>query len=92
LFDKIVEILDYHKTPFFILENVRNLEGHDKGQTWNYIKERLENELVYKIDKHIFSPHHFGIPQHRERFFIVGSKKGLAFPMAKTQITKYKHI
>lgn len=77
LFDKIVEILDYHKTPFFILENVRNLEGHDNGQTWNYIKERLENELGYKIDKHIFSPHHFGIPQHRERFFIVGSRNGL---------------
>lgn len=77
LFDKIVEILDYHKPSFFILENVRNLESHDSGKTWKYIKEKLENELNYSIDKQIFSPHHFGIPQHRERFFIVGAKDGL---------------
>ncbi|AGA78237.1 DNA cytosine methyltransferase [Echinicola vietnamensis] len=77
LFDKIVEILDYHKPKYFILENVRNLENHKKGETWAYIQNRLENELNYSIDKHVFSPHHFGIPQHRERFFIVGSIGGL---------------
>ncbi|MFD2568683.1 DNA cytosine methyltransferase [Pseudotenacibaculum haliotis] len=77
LFDKIVDILDYHKPEYFILENVRNLESHDNGNTWNYIQNRLQKELNYSIDKHIFSPHHFGIPQHRERFFIVGSKNGL---------------
>jgi len=77
LFDKIVEILDYHKPKYFILENVRNLESHNDGETWAYIQNKLETELKYSIDKHIFSPHHFGIPQHRERFFIVGSKEGL---------------
>lgn len=77
LFDKIVDILEYHKPKYFILENVRNLENHNGGGTWAYIQRRLENELGYTIDKHIFSPHHFGIPQHRERFFIVGSKEGL---------------
>jgi DNA (cytosine-5)-methyltransferase 1 len=77
LFDKIVDILDYHKPSYFILENVRNLESHDNGNTWIYIKNKLQNELGYQIDKTIFSPHHFGIPQHRERFFIVGSINGL---------------
>jgi DNA (cytosine-5)-methyltransferase 1 len=77
LFDKIVDILDYHKPKYFILENVRNLEGHNKGETWKYIKHRLEKEINYSIDNHIFSPHHFGIPQHRERFFIVGCRDGL---------------
>lgn len=77
LFDKIVEILQYHKPKYFILENVRSLESHDEGRTWEYIQNRLENELKYSIDKRIFSPHHFGIPQHRERFFIVGSLNGL---------------
>ena len=77
LFDKIVDILNHHKPKYFILENVRNLESHNDGETWAYIQNRLESELKYSIDKHIFSPHHFGIPQHRERFFIVGSKEGL---------------
>jgi len=77
LFDHIVQILEYHKPKYFILENVRNLEVHDKGRTWAYIKEQLENRLNYAVDKHVFSPHNFGIPQHRERFFIVGSLNGL---------------
>ena len=78
LFDKIVEILQHHQPKYFILENVRNLLNHNKGRTWEYIKERLETELNYTIDKHIFSPHNFGIPQHRERFFIIGAKEGLS--------------
>lgn len=77
LFDKIIDILQYHKPRYFILENVRNLESHNRGETWAYIQDRLGSELNYSIDKKVFSPHNFGIPQHRERFFIVGSKNGL---------------
>lgn len=77
LFDVIAEILKFHKPSFFILENVRNLESHDGGKTWKYIREKLENELEYSIEHRILSPHYFGIPQHRERFFIVGAKNGL---------------
>lgn len=77
LFDKIVDILDYHKPKYFILENVRNLVSHDNENTWFYIKKQLENKLGYKIDKKIYSPHNFGIPQHRERLFIIGSSDGL---------------
>jgi len=77
LFDHIIQILEYHRPKYFILENVRNLENHDDGKTWDYIQDQLGNRLKYSIDKHVFSPHHFGIPQHRERFFIVGSIEGL---------------
>lgn len=77
LFDKIVEILDFHKPKYFILENVRNLESHDNFNTWKYIKDKLENELKYKIDAKVLSPHNFGIPQHRERLFIIGAKDDL---------------
>lgn len=76
LIDYIVEILRVHKTPFFILENVRNLERHNDGQTWEYIRESLEI-LGYSIDKRIISPHQIGIPQHRERIFVVGALNGL---------------
>jgi len=89
LFDRIVEILAYHKPKYFILENVRNLESHDDGRTWAYIKSKLEKELNYKVDKQVFSPHHFGIPQHRERFFIVGCLEGLShFQWPKKQQQK----
>lgn len=77
LFDKLVEIIDYHEPDFFILENVRNLKSHDNFNTWKYIKDKLENKLGYIIDDKILSPHNFGIPQHRERIFIIGSKNGL---------------
>lgn len=77
LFDKIVEILDYHNPKYFILENVRNLESHDNFNTWKYIKKQLVETLGYVVDKKIMSPHEYGIPQHRERLFIIGSKDGL---------------
>lgn len=77
LFDRIVEILEYHKPKYFILENVRNLESHDNFNTWNYIKEKLESILGYSVAKKILSPHNFGIPQHRERLFIIGSRHSL---------------
>ncbi len=74
LFDKIVEILDFHEPQYFILENVRTLQSHDNEKTWKYIEDILVNKLNYQIDKRVLSPHNFGIPQHRERLFIVGSR------------------
>lgn len=79
LFDKLVEIIDYHKPKYFILENVRNLKSHDNFNTWKYIKDKLENKVNYFIDDRILSPHNFGIPQHRERIFIIGSKRSLDY-------------
>ncbi len=76
LFDDIVDILKIHKPKYFILENVRNLYTHDKNKTWLYIETQL-TKAGYEIDKKILSPHFYGIPQHRERLFIVGSKEGL---------------
>jgi DNA (cytosine-5)-methyltransferase 1 len=76
LFYDIARILDYHKPSYFILENVSNLEHHDNGRTWHIISNILE-ELGYTIDKKKISPHHFGVPQIRERLFIVGSREGL---------------
>lgn len=76
LINKVIEILSIKKPSYFILENVRNLEKHNEGKTWAFIYDELVN-LGYHVDKKILSPHNFGIPQHRERIFIVGSKDGL---------------
>jgi DNA (cytosine-5)-methyltransferase 1 len=77
LFDEIVKILAFRKPEYFILENVPFIAKHDNEETWNYMKSLL-TELGYTVDQHIFSPHHFGIPQHRLRIFIVGSLNGLS--------------
>lgn len=72
-FEKIMNILEYHKPTFLILENVSTLQGHDKGKTWIKIKNDLSKD--YEIDKSILSPHQFGIPQNRKRIYIVGKRK-----------------
>lgn len=76
LFFNVAAILKVKKPTFFILENVPNLLKHDEGRTWEEIQKILgngEGGLGYNIRAERFSPHHFGIPQIRERVYIVGS-------------------
>ena len=83
LFDEIVKIIDHHRPKYFILENVPFIRQHDNETTWNYMVDKLENELEYYIDHREYSPQDFGIPQHRKRIFIVGSEfqlKHFQFP------------
>lgn len=70
LFFQVADILDKYHPRFAILENVRNLVSHDNGRTWNTIYEKL-HEIGYTVDKNMVSPHYLGIPQLRERIFIV---------------------
>lgn len=76
LFDEIVKILDCHKPEYFILENVPFIAKHDNEETWKYMAVKFQ-ELGYKVDHQIYSPHEFGVPQHRLRIFIVGCRNGL---------------
>jgi len=76
LFFNVESILKEKKPSFFILENVPNLLKHDDGRTFAHIKLSLEN-LGYEVAVNRFSPHHFGIPQIRERVYIVGAKSSL---------------
>jgi DNA (cytosine-5)-methyltransferase 1 len=71
LFGWVLRILDHHRPRFFILENVPNLGRHNKGHTWASMEAQLR-ALGYQVDNHLLSPHRFGIPQIRERLFIVG--------------------
>lgn len=76
LFFDICRILEYHHPKYALLENVRNLASHDHGNTWRVIHDRLEG-LGYDLlpDPVIFSPHYVGIPQHRERVYIMCVRK-----------------
>jgi len=73
LFFDICRILQHHKTKYIILENVRNLFSHDDGNTWKIIQTLLQ-DLGYRLTAKplILSPHQFGIPQFRERVYILG--------------------
>lgn len=73
LFFNVALILKQKKPTYFILENVPNLLKHDEGRTWQEIQRILGEELGYNIRAERFSPHNFGIPQIRERVYIVGS-------------------
>ncbi|MGX9691015.1 DNA (cytosine-5-)-methyltransferase [Achromobacter anxifer] len=76
LFFNVAAILKEKKPNFFILENVPNLLKHDQGRTWEEIQKILgpnKDGLGYNIRAQRLSPHHFGIPQIRERVYIVGS-------------------
>lgn len=77
LFTYICDIIEFHKPKYIFLENVSNLKGHDNGNTWNVIYNRLYNDLGYDVKETILSPHQFGIPQHRKRIYIVGIRKDL---------------
>jgi DNA (cytosine-5)-methyltransferase 1 len=96
LFYKIMEILNAHKPEFIILENVSNLKGHDDGNTWQVIHDELS--VLYDVKETTLSPHHFGIPQHRSRMYIVGrlrSKGGLinfSFPDKEEKVTSIHDI
>lgn len=72
----VVRILRHHRPRYLILENVPNLERHADGTTWNTMRRKLTS-LGYQVRSAILSPHQFGIPQIRERFFVVGSQGDL---------------
>lgn len=72
LFDEIVKILEIRKPKFFILENVRFIAKHNNEETWKAMRGEFER-LGYDVDHRDYSPHDFGIPQHRQRIFIVGA-------------------
>ena len=72
LFFDIARILDFHKPKAFLLENVKGLKSHDGGKTFRKIIKTL-NEIGYQtIESKVFNSKDFGLPQNRERIFIVG--------------------
>ncbi|MGI9371815.1 MAG: DNA cytosine methyltransferase [Hyphomicrobiales bacterium] len=76
LIDYVVRILRHKKPEFFIIENVPNLVRHRQGQTWDKILRDLRH-AGYSVDDGKLSPHQLGVPQVRERAFIVGRRGGL---------------
>jgi DNA-cytosine methyltransferase len=78
LFFDIARIIKLHRPRAFLLENVKNLQSHDKGRTFDVIKRTLTEELGYHIHWKVIDAAHF-VPQHRERIIIVGFREETGF-------------
>lgn len=108
LFFEIERLLKYRvenadPVKYIILENVANLVTHDKGRTWKVIKKHLKN-LGYILTEEplVLSPHQFGVPQLRNRVFILGVHEKYSDDLnidiselpirSKRNVTNVKHI
>lgn len=74
LFFNIAQIIDVKRPKAFLLENVKQLRGHDKGRTLATILNVLD-ELDYDVYVDVLKANDFGVPQKRERIFIVGFRR-----------------
>jgi DNA (cytosine-5)-methyltransferase 1 len=78
LFFEIKRILDAHRPKAFLLENVKNLQSHDKGRTFAVIMAALREDLGYTVYTKVVDAAAY-VPQHRERIFMVGFRDDVDF-------------
>jgi DNA (cytosine-5)-methyltransferase 1 len=86
VFWNIIEILKLHRPRLVLLENVAHFVRHDSGNTYQKVRRALES-LGYALDYRRFSPHEFGVPQIRDRIYMVGCQRslnGFVWPDAET--------
>ncbi|MDR2546065.1 MAG: DNA cytosine methyltransferase [Lachnospiraceae bacterium] len=96
LFFDVVRICSYHKPKVVFCENVKGLTIHDKGKTYNIIKKTLE-EIGYKVHEHVLNSRDFGVPQNRERIYIVAFRNDIdssnfSFPQPTDESKRIKDI
>lgn len=96
LFLDVARICDFHKPKVIFCENVKGLVNHNKGQTFNIICETFRN-LGYDIFYKILNSKDFGVPQNRERIYIVCFRKDLniknfEFPKPLNKTTNLQNI
>ncbi len=85
LFFDVARIIAHHKPAAFLLENVKNLVSHDKGNTFRVICDVLQRELGYHIQYRVIDAKPF-VPQHRERIIIVGFRENAGFDFAAMKL------
>lgn len=82
LFFDIAKILEEHKPKVVFLENVKRIRSHDNGNTLKVIIGTL-NKMGYSVSYEVFNAKDFGVPQNRERIYIIGflGKSDFSFPV-----------
>lgn len=74
LFFDVARIAKYHKPKILFMENVRNFASHDNGNTLKTVEETL-NEIGYDLSHKVLNASHYGLPQNRERIFMIAIRK-----------------
>lgn len=91
LFFDVARIIATKRPKAFMLENVKNLQSHDKGRTFDVIIRTLREELGYQVFHKVIDGAHF-VPQHRERILIVGFREPVEFDWSMVDLpTKGTH-
>jgi DNA (cytosine-5)-methyltransferase 1 len=85
LFFDVARILQVKRPAAFVLENVKNLQSHDKGNTFRVILQTLREELGYQVFWTTIDGQHW-TPQHRERTVIVGFRESTGFSWDALQL------
>lgn len=96
LFLDVARICEKHKPKVIFCENVKGLKIHDKGRTFEIIEKTFEN-LGYKVFSDVLNSKDFGVPQNRERIYIVAFRNDIApeefiFPKATDDTKRIKDI
>ncbi|WP_407865461.1 DNA (cytosine-5-)-methyltransferase [Phyllobacterium phragmitis] len=89
LFFDTAQIIAHHRPAAFLLENVKNLENHNGGQTFGTIMNVLQNELGYHVQHRVISSEPW-VPQKRERIFIVGFRDPTDFDFDALEVPDSK--
>ena len=76
LFFEYAKVVKETQPKYFLFENVKGMMSHDKGNTIRVVLETF-NELGYCIDFNVFNSKYYGVPQNRERIYIIGKRKDL---------------
>src|SRR5574344_1034781 len=82
LFFDVARIASYHKPKLIFLENDKGFVNHDKGNTFKVVKQTLE-DLGYKVYSKVLNAKDFGVPQNRERIYIVAFLDNVDFDFPK---------
>lgn len=91
LFFDICRILKEKKPKAFVLENVQNLEKHDKGNTLRVMLDSL-HELGYTVNYQVLNAKDFDTPQNRERIILIGNREGIYFDFSKIEKSPVRPI
>lgn len=93
LFKEILRIVEYHKPMWILLENVKGLTFKNNKETFDLILNSLK-DLGYQVNWQILNAKDFGLPQNRERVFIVGNllRIDFTFPQPTNELTKIGDI
>lgn len=98
LFEKVAKIIKEKQPRALLLENVKHLKRHNGGKTLNYMLDVLRNDLGYYVpEPQILNSKYFGVPQNRQRIYIVGFKNKhhtntFRYPVENVNVPKLKDV